>query len=221
MALTKRRKAVLAAGLSLLAVALVAYGILGMWQRYDVTHGTSPAGTAQTVTYSTDTPDETPPDEACGTYGIRPNEPGKIELPSLGVSGCIQKVGIDQHNAVAVPGNVHVAGWYVKSVVPGEKGVSLIDGHMQGRYSDGVFKKLDRLQAGQRVDIQLGNGQRRQFEVLRIDSYAADAASQEMLKPIEGADRQLTLITCGGKYDKQTKSYDRRVVVRTKLVKEF
>lgn len=217
MTLPKRRKFILVAAL-LLAGAMIGYGAWGAWRQYGATHNPAPAIPAQVVTYSTDMPDETPPSKACETYKVSPNEPRKIELPGLGIAGCIQKVGIDQHKAVGAPSNIHVAGWYVKSALPGEKGVSLIDGHVQGHHSDGIFKKLDRLKAGHKVRVQLGNGQWREFEVVRADSYAVDSASQEMLKPIEGIDRQLTLITCGGKYDKQTKTYDKRVIVRAQLI---
>lgn len=219
MTLAKRpKKAILIASSLLLAGGLVVYGCWGLWQRYKATHDTAPAIPARTITYTTDTPDETPPSDDCNTSKVSPNEPRKIELPSLGVSGCIQKVGIDQHNAVGAPSNIHVAGWYVKSVLPGEKGVSLIDGHVQGRYSDGIFKKLDKLNAGHKVRVQLGSGQWREFEVLRTNTYAVDQASQEMLKPIEGIGRQLTLITCGGSYNKQTNSYDKRVIVSAKSI---
>lgn len=216
--LTKRRKAGVAIGLVLLAGGCIAYGLWGMRERYAATHSSTSVIPAGAVTRSTGTPDETPPTDACETHKAPFAEPRKIELPSLGVSGCVQKVGLDQHAAISAPTNIHLAGWYIHSVPPGEAGVSLIDGHVQGRYSEGIFKKLDRLRTGHKIKVQLGSGQWREFEVVRTALYTVDAASQEMLKPIEGIDRQLTLITCGGAYNKQTKTYDKRVIVQAKLL---
>lgn len=216
--LIKQRKTVLSIGLLVLAAGCIAYGAWGIRQRYAATHTAAPVISSQTVTQSTDAPDETPPTTACETYKVPASEPQKIVLPSLGVSSCVQKVGLTKQGAVAAPTNIHLAGWYTHSVRPGERGVSVIDGHVQGRYSKGIFKDLGKLRSGASIQVQLGSGQWLEFEVVQSGTYPADTAGQEMLKPIEDVDRQLTLITCTGTYDKQTKTYDKRVIVRAKLL---
>src|SRR5690606_1027811 len=101
----------------------------------------------EVITYSVDTPSETKPGPEGGWRGAA-HEPKKIVIPSIGVDGFIQKVGVDQNAEIAVPNNIHKAGWFVDSVLPGERGLSIIDGHLSGRQNDGIFKSLAKLEEG-------------------------------------------------------------------------
>lgn len=200
----------LAAGLVLLAFA----GI-GLWQRYRATHGTAvlPAAT-RTVTVSESEPDETPPARP-DDYKVPAGQPRRVIIPSIGAEGLVEKVGLDQHNAVAVPTNVHYAGWYAHGAVPGDTGVSLIDGHVQGRYQPGVFKRLVELKQGDRIEVEFGDRTRRSFEVVRSQSYDADDVARHMLEP-QDIGRQLNLITCDGAYDRASGQYEKRLLVITR-----
>lgn len=202
----------------LLASSLICFSAWGFLRRYTATHNSKPIIPTETVTHSMDTPDETPPVDACDAYTAPANEPRKIEVPSIGTSGCVQKVGIDQRNAIAAPTNIHLAGWYVNSALPGEKGVSIIDGHVQGRYGTAIFTNLDRLRSGDQIKVQLGDESWREFEVVSIGTYSVNETNDELFKSANGVDKQLTLVTCAGTYNSQTKTYDKRVIVRAKKV---
>lgn len=202
----------------IIAISLITYGISNMLQRRQVTQNPNPIIPTNTITYSTDSPDETPPEQACEDYTVANNEPRKIELPSIGASGCIQKVGLDQNNAIAVPTNVHVAGWYVESVLPTQPGLSIIDGHVLGRYGDAIFTNLKNLKQNDAMRIQLGDKSWHEFIVVSVSTYDVEETMSEVYKPFDG-DNQLVLITCGGIYDKDSKTYSERVVVKSNLVK--
>lgn len=201
--------------LLIVALALVGYGAYGFWQRYQATSSQPAVKVDEVVTHSTDKPAETIVKD-CEDFKTAANNPKKITIPSVGVDGCIQRVGIDQNKAIAVPTNVNVAGWYVNSPVPGEKGVSIIDGHVQGRYSSAIFGKIKDLKAGDTINIMLGNGTDRSFEVVSVKSYSVEETNKQQFVQLEGVERQLTLITCGGRFDPKSQSYDQRVVVRAK-----
>lgn len=204
-------------GLLLIAsLVLIGYGAYGFWQKHQATNQ-PPAKVDEVVTHSTDKPDETPV-KTCDDFKTAANNPKKIVIPSVGVDGCIQRVGIDQNKAIAVPTNVNVAGWYVNSPVPGEKGVSIIDGHVQGRYSSAIFGKIKDLKAGETIKIILGDGTDRSFEVLSVKNYSVEETNKQQYAQLEGVERQLTLITCGGRYDSKSESYDKRVIVRAKYI---
>lgn len=196
------------------AIALIAFGAIGLLWQYKMTHQPNVQINTEVVTHSTDKPDETPP-EKCAD--VPHNIPRQIELPDINASGCIQKVGVDQNHAIAVPNNVHVAGWYVDSSVPGEKGVSIIDGHVSGIYSEGIFKHIAKLRTGNKIEVQFGDGSQRTFTVKTVDSYSVDQTSKEQYKQLNGVESQLTLITCGGRFDAKTKQFDKRIVVRAEL----
>lgn len=199
------------------ALSLIAFGTMSLSKRWQATHNPAASIPTEVVTHTTDKPDETQP--PCDVnYKVAADEPRKIEISSIGVSGCIHKVGIDQNSSVAAPANLHLAGWYVNSPAPGKKGVSLIDGHVQGRYADGIFKNLEKMRVGDITRIQLGDHSWREFEVVDLKSYPLNEVADKMLLQIDGVDSQLTLVTCGGKFDKQSNNYSERVIVRGKLL---
>lgn len=204
--------------LVLISLGLIAFGAYGLWNYYKATHNSEPQISADPVTFSTDKPDETALDEVCNQYKVAGNRPRYIEISSISISGCIEPVGIDQNNAIAVPTNINLAGWYTNSVLPGQPGVSIIDGHVMGRYKTAIFTGLDKIKPGDTIIIELGDGTKLKFKTESVDSYRLDSAINELLEPTDGIDKQLNLITCGGRYDSASHSYEERVIVRASLI---
>lgn len=201
--------------LILLSIGLLSFAAYGLWDWSNTTRGPEPVIAEDTITHSTDRPDETQPTQACADYRVPPSQPRQIEIPDLQVSGCIQKVGIDQHNAIAVPPNIHLAGWYTDSVLPGEPGVSVVVGHVLGRYNDAIFAQLSTLSVGDVFRIQFGDMSWKEFEVLSTDDYSVEQTATEQFRQLDDVERQLTLVTCGGTWLPDEETYDRRVVVRS------
>jgi LPXTG-site transpeptidase (sortase) family protein len=198
------------------AGALLVAALAGLIPWYSATHNRHPVPDPHsTVTHSTDKPDETKVATTV-TYNVAKDQPRSIQLPAIGASGLIQKMGIDQHNAIAVPGNVSVAGWYALGAKPGDTGVSLIDGHVQGKYSPGIFKKLKDLKPGDQLSVIYGDNSVRTFQVVRLTAYSPEDTAKHMLEPTDGIKAQLNLITCDGTYNKATHEYDKRILVITK-----
>jgi LPXTG-site transpeptidase (sortase) family protein len=147
------------------------------------------------------------------------NEPSSISLPSVGAQGYIQKVGIDQYDEMAAPTNVNLAGWYVNSLLPGQAGLSVIDGHVDGyHHNGGVFGKLAKLQPGDIFAITFGNGNKKSFEVKSLQLVTAAQVPSILFAHDPAIKSQLNLITCGGDYDGVSHTYDKRTVVVSSLV---
>ncbi len=197
-----------------LSVVFITIGTVGLSRRYKATHSPRPQIPLSVVTKSVDAPEETKPVEACASYKVADGQPRKIEINSIGVSACIQRVGLDQNNAIAVPSNIHLAGWYVDSPAPGKSGVSIIDGHVSGRYNDAVFVKLATVKQNDPIRVQMGDMSWVDYRVSSVASYDLSAAGDALFKQLPGVSSQLTLITCGGKYDSKNQSFDKRVIVR-------
>jgi sortase (surface protein transpeptidase) len=169
------------------------------------------------VTHSVDSPDERPAAAACAELEVEGAVPRRIDLPSIDASGCMIRVGVDQHRAIAVPTNINLAGWYVEGPSPGEPGVSIVDGHVSGAESPGIFARLGDLRAGDPVTIERGDGTVLTFTVVTVDSYPTADTAREQFRALPGVERQLTLITCGGRYDPAIGTHDQRIVVRAEL----
>lgn len=172
---------------------------------------------AEVITYSTDTPDETEPDASFVWKGAA-NDPKKIIIPSLGIDNYIQNVGVDQNHEIAVPNNTHLAGWFVDSVRPGDKGLSIIDGHLNGRQRDGVFANLENIQEGAEISVAFGDNSTRQFRVAKVVTVDTDKAAEVLFSQDPGATHQLNLVTCGGNFDREARLYDKRIIVISQLM---
>lgn len=194
---------------------LVMYGLWGVWERHEATSNPNPVIPKETITQSTDKPDETPP-HCDDSYQVAADSPRKIEIASISIDGCLQKVGIDQHGAIAVPSNIHLAGWFTDSALPGDKGLSIIDGHVLGRFNDAIFARLKDLRKDEMIRIQFGDLSYRTFTIVSVDSYEEKDTMHQVYEPFDGEGR-LVLITCDGTYDRSTNTYDRRVVIRALL----
>jgi LPXTG-site transpeptidase (sortase) family protein len=119
---------------------------------------------------------------------------------------------------MGVPSNIHVAGWYTKSVLPGEKGLSVIDGHVHGTYSAGIFENLGKLQKDDRILITFGDNSQKTFSVVSTTTLSLEKANELFLKHDPKIPQELHLITCTGEYSEKLKTYNERVLVVATLV---
>jgi LPXTG-site transpeptidase (sortase) family protein len=171
-------------------------------------------GASHSITVSTDHPAEEPISAYHST--AVGSEPKVLRLPTIQAEGYVQKVGVDQHRQVAVPTNIHLAGWFADMPVPGDPGLSIIDGHLDGRRQPGIFAHLDRLKPGDRFEVELASGAVRRFRVKTVQSLPTAQAAALLFSQTPGLDRQLNLITCGGTY-RGAAGYDRRIIVTAQL----
>lgn len=195
----------------LVVVALAAAAIIA-WRLRPVTKTAS-----GTIVYSTNEPSEAKPDKSY-TWKGKPEDPKKIIIPSLGIDGYIQNVGVDQNKEIAVPDNIHIAGWFDQTVRPGQKGLSIIDGHVDGQKSDGIFTSLSDIEPGSEIRIEFGNGSTKSFTALATNTVDADKAPSVLFSQDPTVSNQLNLITCTGSFNESTKRYEKRVIVTSKLV---
>lgn len=199
-----KRLVVLAVGLILVSVGLNA---VGRW--YNLRHAGVPASHTVATT-SSDKPSEQP---VPSSYSVPADKPLSIELPTIRAKGFIQQVGVDGKNQIVAPGNVHMAGWYTGSVLPGDNGLSIIDGHVNGVYAKGVFANLAKLKTGDSFTVTFGNKHTKSFKVTDKKIVTTEAANTVLYERSNSIASQLNLVTCGGRYDKATRTYDQRVIV--------
>lgn len=147
------------------------------------------------------------------TYSVPANQPLSISFTTLKNKAFIQRVGISKNKQMAVPSNVHMAGWYTGSVKPGEPGLSIIDGHVSGRYEKGAFANLSKLKVGDVFSVIYGDKHTVTFKVNSVKTLTLADAASALYQRDATVGRQLNLITCGGRYDSSKKTYDSRVLV--------
>lgn len=210
--ITGRRRALL------LVIVLVAVGLLAaaVWRKDEPAQTTSQEAV---VTNSTSDPDESLANAKNYNWQGAPDEPKKLFIDKIGLESFIQKMGVDQNKQVAVPTNVHLAGWFANSVKPGQKGLAIIDGHVHGKKDVGVFLKIGELKKGDHFVIERGDGSKLEYEVIDNVSVAeAKSAGVVFSADPRVVTGQVNLVTCGGQYDRAKGEYPNRVIVSGKLI---
>lgn len=170
------------------------------------------------MTNSTDKPDERSIKVTPDDYQVPADQPRLLRFPQLGESAYIQRVGVDQDGRVAVPNNVSLAGWYVKSKKPGDAGLSIIDGHVAGHYRSGVFGRLGKMKKGDTIVVEYGDGSQRHFVVVDTQTVPEAKSSELLFKREPDLEAQLNLITCAT-YVPHTQTYTDRLIVIAKFVR--
>ncbi len=145
--------------------------------------------------------------------------PVSIRIPAIGVSAPVMKVGQDADGTVQVPPlEIHnLTGWYEYGPTPGQRGASVILGHVDSLTGISVFYYLKDLKAGDKIYVTLADGKTAPFAVDGVQKVAKDAFPTASV--YGKADYpSLRLITCGGTFDQTTGHYLYNIIVYAHLI---
>lgn len=161
-----------------------------------------------------------PTAQAIAAYSVAPDHPKYIAIDSIKLPQTrIFPLGLRADQQIAVPDNIHDAGWYINSAKPGQSGAMFIYGHVSSWEARGAFYNLKKLQAGDQVVVTNGADQHFTYQVLSTKTYPHDAVPMDtVLAPAEAGKPGLNLMTCAGSVIKGTSEFDQRLVVYTKQV---
>jgi len=143
--------------------------------------------------------------------------PVALIIPSINVNSKIQYLGITSKGEMEVPNNINDVGWFKFGSRPGEKGSAVIAGHLNGTNGkDGVFINLYKLKAGDKLSVVDDKGIITSFTVREIRTYSPGFA-EEVFSSNDAP--HLNLITCDGLWNGAKKSYDKRLVIFSDILK--
>ncbi|MDH3293414.1 MAG: class F sortase [Acidimicrobiia bacterium] len=169
-----------------------------------------PAGFGQTLPPAKDL-------EELGRPPAQEVQPVSITIERLGLNRTpILSVGTESNGEMEVPPPKDV-GWYRYGPRPGEAGSAVLAGHVASGGVDGAFRFLDRLQPGDLIVVEFDTGGTTTFMVK--DKIQVDKTSLpfDQLFARNGAP-QIALITCGGEFNYEERSYQDNIVVTADLV---
>jgi LPXTG-site transpeptidase (sortase) family protein len=138
----------------------------------------------------------------------------RVKAPSIGVDAPIVTLGLDAKGIMEDPPDPVSVVWYDFSAQPGYAGNVVLAGHVDyHNYGPAVFWNLRKLTVGDRVQVTLQDGATFTYQVASLAYY--DAASAPVGDIVGKTPTEtLTLITCGGTFDRRAGDYDKRLVVR-------
>ncbi len=144
---------------------------------------------------------------------IEPAAPRRIMIPAIGVDAVVDAVGLKSDGSMEIPDAIN-AGWYHYGATPGQSvGSAVIAGHVDHQKSPGVFIDLPRLAVGADIVVTDATGTDRRFVVTERYQVSKEALPASELFRVTG-DPMLTLITCGGRFDRTRRHYDDNIVIR-------
>jgi LPXTG-site transpeptidase (sortase) family protein len=153
--------------------------------------------------------------EGARTEGI---VPAKLIVPSLGIEAAVEHVGKKADGSMDTPKTIANVAWYEPGSMPGEQGNAVFAGHVNNALGmAGVFKELSALRQGDTVEVVGEGGERYRYEVERVAEYHLTNAPLEEIFAKTGPSRAV-LITCEGTWDKEARTYDKRLVVVARLL---
>jgi hypothetical protein len=182
----------------------------------DGTYLTAPAALA-----AGPVPVPVPVDPSADTVGegtLPSSWPRQLHIPRIGVSTGFVGLGLQPDGTLEVPPDAQTAGWYREAPTPGERGPAVVTAHVDWQHDEGVFHELGRVRPGDEVTVDRADGVTVTFGVTRVEQYAkSQFPTEQVYGPTH--DAELRLITCGGRLDGATHSYEDNVVVYARMIR--
>ncbi len=180
-----------------------------------------PADTADEPAATPPPPSETPPSPFTTTAPRGPIDvttwPATVRIAALGVTAPVEAVGVGSSGELIVPASPMDVGWYQGGAVPGEPGVALLTSHFDTRREGrGVFAGLVDLGPGASVVLEARDGTEQRWTVVARTQHRKDALPPELFS--RAGTPVLALVTCGGPFDRERRSYRDNVIVWAELL---
>jgi hypothetical protein len=122
---------------------------------------------------------------------------------------------------LAAPSGPWVVAWYLQSARPGELGNVVMGGHVDyWTVGPAVFSGLGTLAEGEEIEVTDAEGNAYAYAVEWVRAYHVADLTPGQLREIVGPTEEpsLTLVTCGGVFDRDRGEYLMRLVVRAARV---
>ncbi|WP_207453937.1 class F sortase [Herbiconiux sp. SYSU D00978] len=164
-----------------------------------------------------------PPDVPIASGDLVPpveeDQPAALRIAELGIDMPVDPVGVQTDGWMEIPEDPAVGGWYRFGPAPGDdRGTAVIVAHVDSLvYGLGPFARLPELAPGAEVAVTSASGAEHRYRVSsveqlpKLDLGATDVWSRD-------GDPALVLITCGGEFDREARSYEDNVVVTAERV---
>ncbi|MGW1670497.1 class F sortase [Streptomyces sp. NPDC002324] len=194
--------------------------LLGLWlwgrEITDVRAGESAPTTGDVAAVGRPAQAELPP----AAQPLRDARPQRLDIPAMGVQAPVVARGLDRDGAIEPPsyGQPGVVGWYAGGARPGATGAALFVGHVDTETRPAVFYKLSALSVGEKIRVTRSDGRIAEFTVDDVQVIGRDDFDAERVYGVRQSGRaELRLVTCGGTFDKATRTYTANVVVSAYL----
>ncbi len=139
--------------------------------------------------------------------------PLRLRIPDLGEDAEVIPVGVAPDGEMEIPDQVDQVAWYRYGPSPGTAGSAVLAAHVDlAGQGPGVFFQLRTLEPGAVIFVDFDDGSSSAFQVTARQTYLKDELPLDLIFSRNGAP-VLTLVTCGGDFNRSLRRYDSNVVV--------
>ena len=138
--------------------------------------------------------------------------PVRVEVPAIGVSSPLVRLGPNQDGTMQVPGDDQVAGWFTGARQLGQLGPAVIAGHVDSRIGPAVFYRLRDLRPGDQIRVVRPTAGSSGSGSTPLASHPKQSLPGEQVYGATTAP-VLRLITSAGAFDRAQRSYRENLVV--------
>ena len=142
-------------------------------------------------------------------------EPARLRVPAIDVDIPVEPVGVQTDGQMEIPPMAEVGGWYRFGASPAdEAGTAVVAAHVDSVASEGLgpFARLRDLAPGDTVEVDLADGPTRAYAVVDVTRVPKPTVEWDDVF-VRGGAHRLVLVTCGGTFRPQERSYSDNVIV--------
>ncbi|MBO0651564.1 class F sortase [Streptomyces triculaminicus] len=151
---------------------------------------------------------------------LPPARPGALTITTANIRAPIEPHGLTRQGAVEPPPFTRpgAVAWYQGGPAPGSPGAAVLVGHLDTDRAPAVFSALGDLGPGEKIGVTRADGSTAEFTVEDVAVFTKDRFDAAKAYGPRRPDRaELRLITCGGNYDRERRSYSANIVVSAYL----
>jgi hypothetical protein len=140
--------------------------------------------------------------------------PTRFQVPDLGIDAAVDAVGVEDDGSMVIPAEIARVGWYRFGPAPGAaRGNAVVAGHVDAAgEGPGALFDLRGVEVGARITMTDESGEEHTYEVVSRETVTKDVLPIEQIFDRTGEHR-LVVITCGGPFQPELRSYRDNVVV--------
>ena len=138
--------------------------------------------------------------------------PVAVRIGEISLEAPVIPVSVNEQNVFDVPA-ADTVGWYQHSPVPGHTvGSTVLAAHVDYGGREGAFFSLENVTIGEILEVEMADGSALQYRVTENILYdKLELPADELFR--KTGDPVLRLITCGGHFDPNQRSYRGNLVV--------
>jgi hypothetical protein len=141
-----------------------------------------------------------------------PAAPVSLVVPVIGVRAAVRPVA-NVDGSLGVPDDPGQIGWWVGSALPGSvNGTVVLNGHVDSVAAPGALFRLTDLRQGDTITVATAAGGRVTYAVTGRRVFTKTAGLPSDVFSLDTTPR-LAVITCGGPFDRATRSYRDNIVL--------